>query len=355
MDTKVLEWNQLEEAATLLKRGEVVCFPTETVYGMGALCSKQECFDKLVTIKRRPPEKPFTLMCANFTQAMEYAELDVRVLSVMHAFMPGEITVLVKPRKNIPSWMTLGSPYIGIRIPNSPEVLDLIDRVGVPLLVPSANVSGEKTSVSFEETLTAFNGSVAAVIRGECHSCLASTIVLFGEQGLKLVRQGPISFEAIEKAYASASFSVSLGSDHGGFGLKNSIRKHLEERGFHVLDEGTDSVESGDYPFFAYKAAEDVRTGKANLGILCCTSGEGVMMVANKVKGIRCGLGYDDVVTGKCREHNNANMISFGAAYMEEEDVLRRVDIFLAEKFSPLEKHHRRVKEICSLEQQHSL
>ena len=79
------------------------------------------------------------------------------------------------------------------------------------------------------------------------------------------------------------------------------------------------------------------------------------MMVANKVKGIRCGLGYDDVVTGKCREHNNANMISFGAAYMEEEDVLRRVDIFLAEKFSPLEKHYRRVKEICSLEQQHSL
>ena len=343
MGAKILNWSESKEAVELLKQGEAVCFPTETVYGIGAIATNEEAFKKLVSIKRRPPEKPFTLMCSNFTQAMIYAEFDVKVLTVMHTFMPGQITVLIRPRKNIPSWVTLGSEYIGIRIPDSTEVRDMIDAVGSPLLVPSANHSGEPTSTNFEEVDRVFHNEVPAIIKGVCKSEIASTIVMFAPDGLKLIRQGGIPFEEIQKVYETASFSVSIASDHGGFSLKESIVDHLKIRGFNVIDEGTYSTGSCDYPIFAKKAANDVISGKAQLGIVCCTSGEGVMMAANKVKGIRCGMGYDDIVTGKCREHNNANMISFGQAYMSKEDVLRRVDIFLCEKFSTLEKHHRRV------------
>ena len=350
MNTQILDWTDKEKAAAILRQGGIVCFPTETVFGMGAIASDENAFHALTELKKRPPEKPFTLMCANFTQAAQYAEIDVRSLAVMHAFMPGEITLLLHPRQNVPFWITLGSPFIGIRIPGDQNVREMIEKVGCPLLVPSANVSGAPTATSTEEVLASFLGKVDAVIQGKCLSKKASTIVICDQEKLTLVREGPIDFESIKKVYDLASFSISLASDHGGFGLKEKIKKHLSDCGISVFDFGTDSLQSCDYPLFAEKAAKAVAEGEVDLGIVVCTSGEGVMMVANKVKGVRCGIGYDDVVTGKCREHNNANMISFGAAYMKEEDVLRRVDIFLSEVFSPEEKHHRRVDEISNLE-----
>lgn len=143
--------------------------------------------------------------------------------------------------------------------------------------------------------------------------------------------------------------TIALASDHGGLKLKNAIKAHLEEKGIAVLDEGTFDESSVDYPLFAKKAAEDVAQGKAELGILTCTSGEGVAITANKVKGIRCGIGYSDNVSAKCREHNNCNMIAFGQAEMETPDVLRRVDIFLNAKFEG-GRHQRRVGEINDIE-----
>lgn len=348
---KVLYWKNVDEAAELLRYGEVVCFPTETVYGMGAIASSEEAFDKLVAIKRRPADKPFTLMCSSIGEAAKYCEADVRSIAVMKNFLPGEITVLVPARKNLPSWVTLGTPWIGIRVPKSPDVLDLIEKVGSPLLVPSANRSGEATSITFEETYSVFKDEVSAIIKGKCESKQASTIVKMDPVfGISLIREGPVSFEKIKEVYENGSMTVSLASDHGAFDLKNEIRNYLQGKGFNVLDEGTDSKGSCDYPVFAAKSAKDVAEGRAELGIVCCTSGEGVCIVANKIKGVRCGVGYDDDCAAKLREHNNANVISFGAKYMKKEDVFRRIDIFLSATFSPLEKHHRRVDEIIALE-----
>ena len=347
---KVLFWKNAEEAAELLKKGELVCFPTETVYGIGAIASSEAAFEKLVQAKRRPPMKPFTLMCSSLGQAAEYCEVDVRSLAVMKRYMPGQITVLVPARKNLASWITLGTPLIGIRVPDSQNVLDLIEKVGCPLLVPSANRSGDPTASTFEEAFAAFKDE-ANFIKGECTSHQASTIVKMEPGfGISLVREGPIPFSEIKETYDNAAMNVSLGCDHGAFDLKSAIRLHLQGRGFNVLDEGTDSKASCDYPLVAFRVAEDVSEGKAELGIVCCTSGEGVCIAANKVKGVRCGIGYEDDCAAKLREHNNANVISFGAKYMKEEDVLRRVDIFLLSKFSPLEKHHRRVAEIDEFE-----
>lgn len=126
---------------------------------------------------------------------------------------------------------------------------------------------------------------------------------------------------------------VSLGCDHGGYLLKEEIKKYLSNKGIEVIDVGTDSLESCHYPVFGEKAARLVKDKKADYGILVCTSGEGIMMAANKVKGIRCGIGYNDEVSKLMRQHNNANMIAFGAKFMDKEDVLRRIDIFLNTPF----------------------
>ena len=128
METKRLNQNQIEEATSILKNEGVLGFPTETVYGLGVIASSKKAFDKLVEVKQRSPEKPFTLMCCNLTQAVRYCEVDVGSIAVMKHYFPGELTVLLKARKNVPEWVNLNKPTIGIRIPNSKYVLSLIEK-----------------------------------------------------------------------------------------------------------------------------------------------------------------------------------------------------------------------------------
>lgn len=138
---------------------------------------------------------------------------------------------------------------------------------------------------------------------------------------------------------------ISIGSDHAGYAYKEEIKKYLEKKGYHVVDCGTNSLDSCDYPIFGRAAAELVAKKEVDYGIVVCSSGEGIMMTANKVKGVRCGLAYNDDVARLIRQHNNANMIGFGANFMALEDVLRRIDIFLSTDFEG-GRHERRVSEI---------
>ena len=126
---------------------------------------------------------------------------------------------------------------------------------------------------------------------------------------------------------------ISIGCDHGGLNLKNDVVKYLVDKGYEVIDVGTYTLDSCHYPLFGEKAARLVASGECEFGIVICTTGEGIMMTANKVKGIRCGIAYNDDVARLIRQHNNANMISFGAKFMPLEDVTRRIDIFLNTEF----------------------
>jgi ribose 5-phosphate isomerase B len=142
---------------------------------------------------------------------------------------------------------------------------------------------------------------------------------------------------------------VSLAADHAGYECKDRIKEHLLKEGHEVIDEGTNSPDSADYPVYAEKACRDVVEGRADFAILVCGSGEGMCIAANKVKGIRCGIGYNDEVSELSRRHNDANAIAFGARFMDTEDVMRRVDIFLKTPFEG-GRHERRVGEIVALE-----
>lgn len=135
---------------------------------------------------------------------------------------------------------------------------------------------------------------------------------------------------------------IAIGCDHAGYLVKEEIKKYMENKGFEVLDQGTYSEESCDYPIFAKKVANLVAANEVNFGILICSTGEGIAMCANKVKGCRAGIAYADDVARLIKEHNNANVIVFGAKFMALEDIKRRIDIYMAAEFLG-GKHERRV------------
>ena len=142
---------------------------------------------------------------------------------------------------------------------------------------------------------------------------------------------------------------IAVGSDHGGLEYKNAIKEHLKAQGHEVVDVGTDSKESCHYPLFGAEVAKLVASKACDYGVVVCTSGEGIAIAANKIKGVRCGIAYNDDVARLMRQHNNANVISFGQSFMALEDVLRRVDIFLSTEFEG-GRHQTRVDMISSLE-----
>ena len=136
--------------------------------------------------------------------------------------------------------------------------------------------------------------------------------------------------------------TISLGCDHGGFALKEHIKAYLEGKGHTVKDCGTYSTDSCDYPLFGKAAAEAVANGECEKGIVICTTGIGISITANKVKGIRCALCSDPFSAEMTRRHNNANMLAMGAGIIGSNMAERIVDVFLSTEFEG-GRHERRV------------
>lgn len=143
---------------------------------------------------------------------------------------------------------------------------------------------------------------------------------------------------------------ISIACDHGAVALKNAVKAHLTAQGHEVLDFGTDSTDSCDYPDFAGPAARAVASGECERGIVLCTTGIGVSIVANKVRGVRCALLSDLMSARLTREHNDANMMALGAGVVGEKLALEIVDVFLSTPFSGGARHLRRLEKLAALE-----
>ena len=139
---------------------------------------------------------------------------------------------------------------------------------------------------------------------------------------------------------------IGIGSDHGGFALKEAIKKHLEERGLEYKDYGTYSDASCDYPVYGRAVAKAVAAGECELGILICGTGIGISITANKVPGVRAALCSDCFSAEATRLHNNANILALGARVLGEGLALKIVDTFLDTPFSNDERHIRRISMI---------
>lgn len=144
---------------------------------------------------------------------------------------------------------------------------------------------------------------------------------------------------------ADPSTSISIGSDHAGFDLKRILVERLTSLGRNVLDRGTYSADSTDYPDHAHKVATDVQEGTAPLGILICGSGNGVNIVANKHPGVRSALAWNEEVAALAREHNDANVLALPARFVDAGQAWAIVQAFLAARFEG-GRHQRRVDKI---------
>ena len=136
---------------------------------------------------------------------------------------------------------------------------------------------------------------------------------------------------------------IAIGSDHGGYELKQKVIRHLEEQGIVCEDMGCYSKESCDYPVFGQAVATAVAEGKAEKGIVICTTGIGISISANKVPGIRCALCGDTLSAKMTRLHNDANVLAMGAGIIGENLAIDIADTFLKSEFSGEERHQRRI------------
>ena len=142
---------------------------------------------------------------------------------------------------------------------------------------------------------------------------------------------------------------IAIGCDHGGYAYKKALVARLTDQGHEVTDYGCYGEDSCDYPDFALPAAEAVKDGKADFGILICSTGIGISIAANKVKGIRCAHCHDVESARLTRNHNNANMLAFGAKIISEELAFEITDVFLSSGFDG-GRHQRRVDKITAIE-----
>lgn len=201
MKTEFIDFSQKELIKKVLYKNEVIAFPTETVYGLGCLSNSEIAFNNLVKVKNRVPNKPFTMMISNVDMIKNYCELNELCLKIVKKFMPGSITLLVKRKNNIPHYLYLESEYIGFRIPKNKDSIDLIEFIGEPLLVPSANKSNEKPCLKAQEVYDVFKNEISLIIKkdDDLIDDVPSTILQIDGNDIKLIREGKLKLEEIKK------------------------------------------------------------------------------------------------------------------------------------------------------------
>lgn len=142
--------------------------------------------------------------------------------------------------------------------------------------------------------------------------------------------------------------NLAIGSDHAGFKLKNELIVYLLEKGYELQDFGPDSADSVDYPDYSHKVADSVATGENDLGIVICGSGNGVCITANKHKGIRAALAWEEEIAALARQHNNANVLCLPARFISKNKAFKIVDAWLEATFEG-GRHENRVNKIETL------
>lgn len=197
---KESNYDKLKVPAEILKQGGIVIFPTETVYGIGANALNEDAAKKIYEAKRRPNDKPISLLVSNMDM-VEMVAKDITDLEykLMEAFFPGPFTIILKKKDVVPDIVTCGGDTVGIRMPDLELTRKLIDLAGVPLATPSANISGKPSGTNLETIMSDFKDSVDFYIDGgESKLGTASTIVKVIDGIPHILREGSIAKEEIE-------------------------------------------------------------------------------------------------------------------------------------------------------------
>ncbi len=188
----------LKPAAEILKRGGLVAFPTETVYGLGGNALDPDAARKIYAAKGRPSDNPLIVHLADPAHAPRYAATGTLYRRIAETLMPGPLTVILKKRELIPDSVTGGLDTVGIRVPSHPVAREMIELAGVPVAAPSANLSGKPSPTSFSHVLHDLDGKVDCIIDGgNCDFGLESTIIKPEDGVIKLLRPGAVTVEML--------------------------------------------------------------------------------------------------------------------------------------------------------------
>ncbi|MBE5806207.1 MAG: threonylcarbamoyl-AMP synthase [Clostridiales bacterium] len=199
--TKKIDSNELKECSNIIKSGGIVVFPTETVYGIGTNAFIEESIKKIYEIKKRPLEKICSILIANKKDIIKYANIcnDVEK-KIINNFMPGPITIILQKKEGVLEHVTGNKETIGIRIPQNEIILEILKEVNIPILAPSANISGETSGTNINEIMEKFKDKVDIYINGgKCKFEESSTIVQVINNEPVILREGKIKLEDIKK------------------------------------------------------------------------------------------------------------------------------------------------------------
>ena len=201
--------SEIEKLVEILKNDGVISVPTDTVFGVCARMDSKLAHDNLIKVKNRPTSKSFPVMCANVEQIKNIAIVTEREERLIEAFMPGPITLVLKKNKELPSYVTNGKETIAIRMATSGTLGELIQKLGCPLFMTSANQSGEPTCKNLDEIekkCPLLNG----MMEGKVIISKSSTIVDCSSDEIKILREGPITIEQIEGIIKKVNNSTCL-------------------------------------------------------------------------------------------------------------------------------------------------
>ncbi|MBR0385707.1 MAG: threonylcarbamoyl-AMP synthase, partial [Erysipelotrichaceae bacterium] len=191
MKTELLRKKDFSKITSLLKAGEIVAFPTDTVFGIGVIYNDGKAVEKMKEAKGRDASKPFPLMVSGIKQLDEIAWIGEREKKIAEVFMPGALTLVLRRKDTINKELVNGLDTIAIRIPDDYFVLRLLRKTG-PMFVTSANLSGEPAGNTHEEVLQQLDGRIAAVVKGRAQLQVASTIIDCTGDQLKCLREGSL-------------------------------------------------------------------------------------------------------------------------------------------------------------------
>ena len=190
--------NEIDELAKILKNDGVISVPTDTVYGICACMNSKKAHDNLITVKNRPANKLFPIMCADEEQIKSIAIVDEKAEKLIQKFMPGPITLILRKNPNLPDYINNGKSTIAARMATSKILENLIRKTGSPLFMTSANQSGEPTCTNLDEiekSCPLLDGMMEGTVSFE----VGSTIVDCTSEEIEILRQGPIITEEIKR------------------------------------------------------------------------------------------------------------------------------------------------------------
>lgn len=212
VDPSNLDQNVLKKAAILFGQGEVVAFPTETVYGLGANALDAEGVKKIFLAKGRPGDNPLIVHVANMAQLVPLvAEIPDKAYALMRRFWPGPLTLIFPKSDLVPKEVTAGLNTVAVRMPEHPVALALIKEAGVPVAAPSANISGRPSPTEGKHVLADLNGKVPLIIDGgETEVGLESTVLDLTVDPPLILRPGGITLEEIKDTIGQANYDPGL-------------------------------------------------------------------------------------------------------------------------------------------------